>query len=112
MALSKTFNTKKFIKYFATFIGYFLLSQIDGKYSPVALALFTANLYVGLKPIPSLILFLFPFLLSGSITIFFTTAFAGLTVAVTFLIYKNYKKKPSFEIVGILTVALSPYAIL
>lgn len=108
--MKKSFDLKKFGKYFLTFIGYCLFSLIDGNHSPYAISLFTANLFVGLKPITSLVLLMIPFIFSGSVTVILTTLFAGGIIAVTFLIYRKYKRLPSFEIVGFMAVALTPYA--
>ena len=88
--MKKTFNYKKFYKYALSLLGYFTLSVLDGKYSPFALSLLVANLYVGLKPLPSFILYAITFIPSIKLTPFLTGAFAGFIVCIAFAIYNRW----------------------
>ncbi len=107
--MKKPLNFKLLFKYFLTFVGYFFFSLLDGKFSPFSLSLLTANLYVGVKALPSLVLYSIPFLLSQDFQTIIIGVFAGLIICFAFIIYKRYGKKPSFEIVGYLAIALAPY---
>ena len=110
--MKKAFNLKKFSKYVLSFIGYFLLSVLDGKYSPFPLALLIANLYVGLKPLPSFILYALVFIPSFSLISFGVGVFAGAIICITFAFYAKARKKPSFEICLFSCLALAPYCYL
>ena len=107
--MKKPLNFKIVIKYLLTGFGYLFFTLIDGKFSPFSLALLTANLYVGVKPAPSLVLYSLPFLLSQDFQTIISSAFAGAIICFAFLVYKKHGKKPSFEIVGYLAIALTPY---
>ena len=110
--MKKPISIKKFLRYFFSLACYFLLSNLDGKYSPFSLALLTSNLIVGLKPLTSFLLYLTPYLLSFSPRVILYSACGGGAVTIAFFLYKKYKKNPSFELVGILAVALIPFALL
>ncbi len=107
--MKKSFNFKKFFKYTLSFFGYVTLSVLDGKFSPFALALLVANLYVGLKPLPSFALYFATFLPSLNLSAILTGAFAGICVSVAFEIYSRFNKKPSLEIALIIAIGLLPY---
>ena len=107
--MKKPLNLKILFKYLLTGFGYLFFSLLDEKFSPFALALLTANLYVGVKPAPSLVLFSLPFLLSKDFQTVLSSVFAGGIICFAFSVYKKHGKKPSFEIVGYLAVALTPY---
>lgn len=110
--MKKAFNLKIFYKYLLSFYGYFALSVLDGCYSPFPLALLIANLYVGLKPFPSFILYSLVFLPSFSLPTIGLGAFAGFTVCSVFYVYKRFNKKPSFEICFFSAFALAPFCYL
>ena len=110
--MKKPISIKKFLRYFFSLACYFILSNLDGKYSPFSLALLTSNLIVGLKPLTSFLLYLTPYLLSFSPRVILYSACGGGAITIAFFLYKKYKKNPSFELVGILVVALIPFALL
>ena len=110
--MKKPFSLKKFSKYLLSFWGYFTLSLIDDNFSPFSLSLLTANLFIGLNPLTSFILYIIPFLFSLSAMTVLWAGVGGIIVAVSFTFYNKHKKTPSFEIVFILSLALSPYAVL
>ncbi len=107
--MKRIVNLKKFYKYTLSFFGYFTLSVLDGKYSPFPLALLVANLYVGLKPFPSFILYAITFIPSMQIIPIFTGVIAGLIISVTFAFYNKFRKKPNLEIALICAISLVPY---
>ncbi|MBE5742290.1 MAG: hypothetical protein E7360_03090 [Clostridiales bacterium] len=106
------FSLKNFTRYFFSFLGYFTLSVADGNFSPFALSLLTANLFVGLNPFSSFLLYILSFVPSfNPLTVLWAGA-GGITVAVSFAVYRKNSKTPSFEIVLILALALSPFVAL
>lgn len=107
--MKKAFNIKKFSKYLLSFWGYFFLAVLDGKYSPFPLALLVANLYVGLKPLPSLILYTVAFFPSFSLSAISLGFFGGFTICTAFSVYKKLGKKPSLEIALFSAIGLFPY---
>ena len=109
--MRKAFNVKKFFKYLLTLLGYFLFTILDGEFSPFSLALLTANLFIGLKPLICFILYSAPFLLSFSAVTIAVSVFGGGVLCLIFAIYKRRNAKPSLETVGYLAVALTPYCI-
>lgn len=110
--MKRPFNLNKFFKYLLSFIGYCLLSVLDGKRSPFALSLLVANLYVGLKPFPSFLLYAITFLPSLSPLTIGIGAFAGAIICTVFAIYKRFNKSPSLEITVFCAFALTPFCAL
>ena len=109
--MKKPFNLKKWISYAVSFFGYLFLTLLDENFSPYALSLLVANLYVGLAPVQSFLLFSIPFLFSFDGIKIACALFSGAIIMLTFLIYGEKKAKPKFEIVAIYAVALTPYCI-
>lgn len=107
--MKKPLNFNLLFKYFLTGLGYLFFSLLDGQFSPFSLSLLTANLYVGVKPLASLILYSIPYVLSKDFQTIIIGVFAGAIICLAFSLYKKYDKKPSFEIVGYLAIALTPY---
>ena len=110
--MKKTFNFKKLFRYSLSFFGYATLSLIGGNYSPFALSLLVANLYVGLKPLPSFLLYSLTFLPCMQITTLLTGVFAGGLVSIAFEGYSRFNKKPALEIALIMALGLTPYCAL
>ena len=109
--MKKPFNFKKSIAYAVSFFGYLFLTLLDREFSPFALALFIANLYVGLAPLPSFLLYGISFIFSFDWIIIACSLFAGFAIALIFAIYGGKNKKPSFEIVAFSAIALTPYCV-
>ena len=75
--MKKPFNFKKLVKYAVSFFGYLFLTLLDEEFSPFALSLLIANLYVGLSPLPSFLLYGVPFVFSFDWTQIACALFAG-----------------------------------
>ncbi len=105
----KPFNLKKFLKYLLSLVGYVFLAAADGNFAPFALPLFAANVYVGLSPFSSFVLYISPYLLSFSLTTVLGAGIGGFLVTVFFLIMKRVKTRPGLSLAFITAFALLPY---
>ena len=107
--MKKAFNFKKAGRYALSFTGYVLLTFTDGKYPPLSLPLLSANLFVGLNPFASFILYLLPFLFSLSMLTIAAAAAGGIVTVVYYLIMNKLKRKPKIELALVLAIAVAPY---
>ncbi len=110
--MKKNIDIKSRYRYFLSFVGYVLLTAIGKGHAPYSLALLVANLTVGLKIFPSLILYSIPYLASLNVVEFLTTFSAGIIVSVTFLFYRKYKRTPKLELAILTAVSLLPFLVL
>lgn len=110
--MKKAISLKKTARYFLSFCGYFALTFASKDFSPLSLSLLTANLFVGLNPFYSLILYILPFSLSVAPIKILLNGISGVIICLIFYLYKKKHSFPKFEIVAFLIVSLTPYCAL
>lgn len=110
--MKKPFNLKKFSKYLLSLVGYVFLVAADENFSPFAIPLLAANVYVGLSPLLSFALLVAAYLPSLSLSVVAVAAMSGAVVAIFFLITNKIGKKPNFSLAILTAVALVPYILM